>query len=58
MDDLVLKAARDNKLNNWGEREPIVCEDREKIHRAMVIKTNPDLTPPEKSAFYVHEISG
>lgn len=58
MDDLVLKTARNNKLSNWGEREPIVCEDREKIHRAMVIKTNPDLTPPEKSALYVHEISG
>jgi len=58
MDDLVLKTARNNKLNNWGEREPIVCVDREKIHRAMAIKANPDLTAPEKSTLYVHEISG
>jgi len=58
MDKSLLDSERKQKFNNWGEREPLVCTDENKTHKAMHVKMRQDLSYPEKSALFVYEISG
>ncbi len=58
MDNTLIESERKQKFNNWGEREPIVCSAKDKIDKAMQVKVSQDLSNPEKSALFIHEISG
>ena len=58
MDEKLLEELRNQKYNNWGEREPIVCANREKIMRATSLVISPDLTSSQKSVIDLHALTG
>ena len=47
----------DKKYNKWCERRVLVCADGERQRRASKIFVRRDLTPCEKSTFYLHELT-
>lgn len=58
MDKSLLDSERKYKYNNWGERDPIVCADKNKADKATRVTMRQDLSNPEKSALYLYEIAG
>lgn len=46
------------KYNDWCEKRPIVNNDMTKWEQADAYATRKDLTPYEKSAFYLHKHTG
>ena len=48
----------DRKFNAWGHRKPLVSTDDERYRRAAEYGARSDLTPTERSALYLHELTG
>lgn len=46
------------KFNNWCERRGLVCSDKDLYFRAIAFSNRNDLSPSEKAAFYLHELTG
>jgi hypothetical protein len=46
------------RYNPWGHRRGLFCADRATIERARAYSAMRHLTPAERSAFYVHELTG
>jgi hypothetical protein len=55
MDIFDLPKINERKYNKWCEKAPIVNEDTDKWDKADEYSKRTDLTPCEKSAFYLHE---
>jgi len=58
MIEALLKKERENKFNDWGKKEPIVCSDRSLISEAVFESNNPNLSPEEKSIIYLNKLTG
>ena len=54
----ILANERKNRYNDWGERQPIVNTDSEMFFAVSRVKARDDLTEAEKSAIYLHGITG
>jgi hypothetical protein len=46
------------KYNNWFERRELVCSDEARYFRAVSFSNKKYLSPSEKAAFYLHELTG
>ncbi len=46
------------KYNNWCERRGLACSDEARYFRALSFSNKKDLSPSEKAAFYLHELTG
>jgi hypothetical protein len=54
-----LKREEKKRFNKWGERQPIVCGDRQKISAAVEgLFTRRDITEAEKSTKYYFNMTG
>jgi hypothetical protein len=58
MDKNSLKALQEKKFSRWGHRRPLFCSDQEQYQRASEFRFRSDLSLSEKSAFYLHELTG
>jgi len=58
LNEQLLEELRNQKYNNWGEREPIVCANREKIMRATSLVISSELTSSQKSVIDLHALTG
>lgn len=58
MNEKLLKELRDQKFNNWGEKEPIVCDNNKEYRRATSLVYSPELTSSQKSVIYLHALTG
>ena len=44
------------RLNNWCEKEPLVCNDPDHIRKSQQLIFNPDFTDYEGWIHYLHEL--
>jgi len=58
MIEALLKKESENKFNEWGKKEPIVCSDKSLISEAIFESNNPNLSPEEKSIIYLNKLTG